>query len=301
VGSGTISSKGKVVTGHGTQFFSELKIGDSITLTGSAGTKDQTRRIMSIDSDTSLIVDSVFDPELLSETEFYYSYKSIDSGICEGLEALSRRYRAITKEDYEYLAMECMETLQKGLAGRVICVNNRDLEYKKNENGLQPGYISVIIIPRCNENSAYCKNGLPTDELRKKIKDYLGARKLVATRLRVIGPDYKKVRLEVWVSLKEKMLDEATKNIIKNNIQNSIKTYFDPINGGQDGKGWPLGRNIYFSEIFKLLEGVKGVDYGVKVEIKDSSGNKIEDSEKNLKIEKYMLVLLDPDPIVNIQ
>lgn len=293
VGSGTISSKGKAVTGDGTCFFRELKIGSSITLIGSLGTEGQKRRIMTIDSDNSLTVDSIFDPELFSGTEFYYSYKSIDAGICEGLEAISRRYRAITKEDYEYLAMECMENLQKGLAGRVICVNNRDLKYRRRDDNLQPGYISIIIIPRCNKNPVYCKNGLPTDDLKKRIKDFLDTRKLVTTRLRVIGPDYKKVKLEVWISLKENVLNETTRTNIKDEIRKSIKAYFDPIKGGQDGKGWPLGRDVYRSEIFKLLEGIEGVDHGVNVKIKDS--------DQNLKVEKYQLVLLDPDPIVNIQ
>ena len=97
---------------------------------------------------------------------------------------------------------------------------------------------------------------------------------------------------EVWVSLKEKY-DEKTKDSIKKDIEMSMKTYFDPIKGGQNGKGWSLGRDVYRSEIFKLLEGVKGVDHGVKV--------KINDLDENLKIKKYQLILLHPNPIVNIQ
>ena len=292
IGSGKISSNGKDVIGYQTLFAKELKIGYSITFIGPTKSEDQTRRILNIDSDTFLTVNSAFDPELPPETEFYYS-KSIDEGICEGLEVLSRRYRAITTEDYEYLAMECMETLQKGLTGRVICVNNRDLEYRKNENSLQPGHISVIIIPRCNESSPYCSDGLPTEDLKKEIKNYLDTRKLVTTRLHVVEPDYQKVKLEVWVSSKENILDETTRNKIKNEIQTSIKTYFDPIKGGQNSKGWSPGRDVYRSEIFKLLEGIKGVDHGVKV--------KINNLDENFKIERYQLVLLDPDPIVNIQ
>jgi hypothetical protein len=300
-GSGTIScveNAIKDLKGDKTCFTNELKIGDSITIISTEGTEDQTRRIITIESDEKLTVDYQFHPEPSPGINFYYTSKSIDTGICEGLEALSRQYRAITTEDFEYLAMEYMETLEKGLAGRVICVNDRDLEYKKNLNTLQQGYISLIIIPRCCDNSDYCNKGLPTDELKKKIKDYLGVRKLLTTRLRVVGPDYKKVKLEVWVSLKEKNLDENSKEIIKNDIRDNIKTYFDPIKGGQDGKGWPLGRDVYCSEIFKLLEGIKGVDHGVKVVITDTDKNKILGSDENLMIEKYRLILLDPDPVV---
>lgn len=287
--SGTISSEGGDVIGDGTSFTSELKIGDSITFPGSDTTDDQMRKIITIDSDTSLTIDSVFDPVPLPGTKFC-SCKSIDSGICEGLETLSKRYRAITAEDYEYLAKKCMEALQKGLAGRVICVNNWDLEYRKKDKGLQPGYVSVIIIPRCCENPGYCENSLPTEELKKKIKEYLDARKLITTRLRVVGPDYNQVKLQVWVSLKENTLSGT----VINDAVRSIKIYFDPIKGGKDGKGWMLGRPIYRSEIFQLLEGIKGVDHVVKV--------KINDSDKNLEIENYQLILLETRNIeVNIQ
>lgn len=288
-GSGIISCEGKVVTGVGTSFTSELKIGDSITFPGPIGNEAPRRRIMTIDSDTSLTIDSAFDPVPVPGTKFY-SYKSIDSGICEGLEALSRRYRAITADDYEFLAKECMETLQKGLAGRVICVNNWDLQYRKKEKGLQPGYVSVIIIPGCSENSVYCDHGLPTDELRKKIKEYLDSRKLITTRLRVVGPDYQKIKLKAWVSLKENTLNEA---VINEAVKN-IRRYFDPVEGGKYGEGWVLGRPVYRSEIFQLLEGIKGIDHVVKV--------KINDSDENLEIENYQLILLESQDIeMNIQ
>ncbi len=281
-GSGTISSTGKIVTGDGTIFNSELETGDSITI------NDQTRTIMTINSDTSLTVDSIFNPELPAGTKFRYSYKSIDSGIRKGLNSLSKRYRAITVEDYEYLAKECMEILQKGLAGRAICVNNRDLEYKKEEEDLQPGYVSVIIIPRCEENLGYCNNGLPTDDLRKKVKDYLDARKLVTTRLRVVGPDYQDVAVKVWMSLKENTLKE---NVKKETID-YIKKYLDSIEGGKEGKGWMLGRPIYRSEIFQLLEGIKGVDHVAKVEINGSN--------KNLMIKSYQLIRLKEDEGIEV-
>lgn len=281
-GSGTISSIENIVTGDGTIFNSELETGDSITI------NDQTRTIVTINSDTSLTVDSIFNPELLAGTKFCYSYKSIDSGIRKGLNSLSKRYRAITAEDYEYLAKECMEILQKGLAGRAICVNNRDLEYKKEENDLQPGYVSVIIIPRCEENSDYCSNGMPKKVLKEKVKDYLDARKLVTTRLRVVGPDYQEIAVKVWMLLKENILKET----VSSEAVRKMENYFDPITGGKDGKGWELGRPIYRSEIFQLLEGVKGVDHVVKVEINGSN--------KNLIIKSYQLIRIKEDKGIEV-
>lgn len=273
VGTGTISSKDKFVTGDGTTFTKEIKEGYCITVDG------QTRYVTAVISDVSLTIDSAFDPEPTGRN-FSYAYESIDSGIRRGLELILMRYRAITQDDFEFLARERMEALQKGLAGRAICVSNRDLE-NSNADISQPGHVSVIIIPECMENSDYCKEGLPTDKLKNPVKDYLDTRRLITTIVHVVGPDYKKVNLEMWVALKENTVEKT----VKDEGIARIRRYLDPLEGGQDGKGWPLGRGIYRSEIYHILEGIPGVDHVVKILTNDS--------EMNLEIEKYQLISLD--------
>ena len=71
-GTGTISSEDVNITGDSTFFTKELKTGDSITAKG------QTRIVDTIDSDTSLSVDTAFDPVLPEGTAF--SYLSIGTG-----------------------------------------------------------------------------------------------------------------------------------------------------------------------------------------------------------------------------
>ncbi len=62
--SGTISSKGDIVTGVGTEFRSQLKVGDAITV------QNQTRTIQSIDSNTQLTLTLAFYPAIPEETAF---------------------------------------------------------------------------------------------------------------------------------------------------------------------------------------------------------------------------------------
>ncbi|GFO97061.1 hypothetical protein ig2599ANME_1259 [groundwater metagenome] len=274
-GTGTILSESNIATGDGTVFTEELEVGDSITAAG------QTRIIEAINSDTSLTVDSAFDPALPAGTNFSYSYESIESGIRKGLKSLSPGYRAITQKDYESLAKDCMKTLQKDLAGRAVCLNNRNLEYGDSHEE-KPGHVTVIIIPRCNRSTVYCKDDLPTDELKIKVKDYLDARRLITTRVHVVAPEFQKVRLEVSVALEENKIE----NKVKDDARERINKYFDPLEGGKDGKGWPLGRSIYRSEIYQLIEGISGVDHVVKVKINGSDADVVE-------IGKYQLISLD--------
>lgn len=67
IGTGTISSNNITLTGTGTNFKEKLKVGDSIAAT------DQERKVISISSDTSLNVDSPFNPALQAGTKFSYT------------------------------------------------------------------------------------------------------------------------------------------------------------------------------------------------------------------------------------
>jgi len=216
--------------------------------------------------------------------------EDLESGIRRGLESISRRYRAITSGDFEFLAMECMEGLKPGLAGRAICMNNRDLEYG-SANQEKPGHVSIIIIPACAEVSEYCiGGGLPTDLLKKKVKAYLYPRRLITTRVHVVAPTFKKIKLDIRIALKENT-DEDT---VMDEALTRIKAYFDPISGGPEESGWPLGRNLYRSELYYLLEGISGVDHVVKVLLNDAEVNSVE-------VEEHHLILLEPEPTIFIE
>ena len=47
-----------------------------------------------------------------------------------------------------------------------------------------------------------------------------------------------------------------------------INAFFDPLTGGPDGNGWPIGRTVYRSEVIALLASIDGVarvtDFGLK-------------------------------------
>lgn len=191
-------------------------------------------------------------------------------------------YRVITSEDFEDKALECMERLQEGLAGRAICMNNRDLEYSKLEDE-KPGHVSVIIIPSYLENSRYCKDELnPSDLLIEEVKSDLVSRRLVTTRVHVVAPFYQKVSLRVLIALKE----NTNEIEVLSKAEEKLKEYFHPITGGHDENGWHLGRNVYRSELYFLIEGIEGVDHVSKIWINN-------DSEVNsIEIREYQLIAL---------
>jgi len=66
-GTGTISSSGTTVTGSGTSFNTQLAVGDEIVVSG------QTRIVTAIASNTSLTTDSAFSPALSGASFVFYS------------------------------------------------------------------------------------------------------------------------------------------------------------------------------------------------------------------------------------
>lgn len=69
--------------------------------------------------------------------------------------------------------------------------------------------------------------------------------------------------LKTYVVRKEDESESVNiyEEIARFEIITALKNFLDPLEGGDDGKGWPFGRNVYVSEIFKLLDGLSWVDY----------------------------------------
>jgi hypothetical protein len=40
----------------------------------------------------------------------------------------------------------------------------------------------------------------------------------------------------------------------------ALYTYFNPITGGPDGKGWDFGRPVHSGEVFSVLQGLAGTE-----------------------------------------
>jgi hypothetical protein len=54
------------------------------------------------------------------------------------------------------------------------------------------------------------------------------------------------------------------KDTMRVSVIKALKQFFDPLMGGEDGKGWLFGRNIFVSDVYKLLDTQPGVDYVTK-------------------------------------
>ncbi len=91
----------------------------------------------------------------------------------------------------------------------------------------------------------------------RTVENHLNQHRLITTDLYVIGPEYVKISVKCKVHIKWKSSPEETKN----RVRKAIDEFMDPLQGGPDGKGWSLGRSVFPSEIYQLIDKQEGVNY----------------------------------------
>ncbi|HSN77448.1 MAG TPA: baseplate J/gp47 family protein, partial [Anaerolineae bacterium] len=87
----------------------------------------------------------------------------------------------------------------------------------------------------------------------------------------------------------------------------ALKQFFDPLAGGEDGKGWPFGRNVFVSEMYQLLDTLPSIDYVTKTNDPQSPGTPLDEftaeAGRLLRNEQGALVAvkLQPDELIDSQ
>jgi Baseplate J-like protein len=153
--------------------------------------------------------------------------------------------RAVTLADYERLALSTPGT-------RIARVSARANLHPDFPCYKAPGMITVIILPFLPAGKP-----VPTRGLIRAVSTYLRPRRVIGTRVEVVGPTY----LEVAVNAVVQSQRGADKTALQQRLLAALNAFLDPLKGGPDGAGWPFGRDVYRAEILRILSEVDGVDY----------------------------------------
>lgn len=158
---------------------------------------------------------------------------------------LRHRNRAVTREDYEDLAM-----LASPDVARARCVPLWDLAAPDAPAAL--GTVSVIIVPKTADAQP-----APSMELIRRVQDFLQAHSSPTVRIAVVGPWYR--RIDVSAHLLFTSLQSAS--TMQQVVQHQLDRFLHPLTGGDEGQGWPFGRQPYTSDFFALIGALPGIDH----------------------------------------
>ena len=153
--------------------------------------------------------------------------------------------RAVTASDFERLAL-----MVPGVA-RAYCLAHRNLAAGTEQAATEaPGHTSIVVI---------LQRGPSAGPTLARVQGRLQARSLLTTQVHVVPA----ATLAVAVHLKLAIYPDQTPDAVKTRAYAALGAFFDPVVGGRDGDGWPLGAPVYRADVYALMDGVEGVDYVV--------------------------------------
>jgi len=185
----------------------------------------------------------------------------VDEALRQTVLALRHPQRAVTSEDYEYLARQVTASNpDEQRVIRVRCFARRNLETPDDASRTldSPGHVSVVLVPG-NDLEPEALTSLLAD-----VRNKLEPMRLLTTRLHIVRPCY------LWVALGAviRTYPDASFGEVQARAIEKLQQHFNPLpGGGPHGEGWPFGRAIYLSEVYALLEQVEGVDYIQEVRV----------------------------------
>ncbi|MEO1560467.1 MAG: putative baseplate assembly protein, partial [Cyanobacteria bacterium J06632_19] len=181
--------------------------------------------------------------------------ESLEDAVLRVPGMLRTRDRAVTAEDFEFLAIRGSE----GRVARAHCLSS-----KKDS---EAGKVRLLIVPQANTDGIFRGEGLRaeqlilTPDLKDQIKAYLDERRLLGVQVSLEEPEYVGVSIRAEVALEPQYNNFRAQEDIIEKLRISLYQFFNPLTGGSDGKGWPLGRPVYQSDVIKLFQQIPGIRY----------------------------------------
>ncbi len=180
--------------------------------------------------------------------------ETLDRAKMRTREILRIRNRAVTAEDYEFLAGKASSGV-----GRAHCIQPITHPSRARKPLVRPGTVRVLLIPQL---SGDLNKPRPADlripaQTVAEVYAYLDERRLLTATLDVAEPDY--VFLSTEISLVTDPRADADQ--VAHRVQEALFTYFHPLFGGPQGTGWPFRRTVTLADIYAQVGSVRGVAF----------------------------------------
>ena len=160
---------------------------------------------------------------------------------------LRTRHRAVTRDDYERLAEEAHARVS-----RARCI-------PAGEDGTDAGGVRVHIVPKVEENDLGAiefGDLAPNEEVLAAVAEFLDERRTIGARVNVESARYASVSIVALLRAKPRY----DSRVLEQDALRALYSYFHPLRGGPDGRGWPFGRTVSQGEAYSVLSSVPGVE-----------------------------------------
>ena len=161
-----------------------------------------------------------------------------------GPASVAARNQALTAADYEILAREASPAVAVARALPATDPTGRP----------RPGFVRLIVLPDSPD-----ARPVPSFGLRRAVEKHIVRRcpASMAGRVYVTAPDYQPVG--VYAEIVPVDPDEA--GVVIDSAVAAAGGFLHPLTGGPEGAGWAFGRDVYLSDLARVIGGVAGVDH----------------------------------------
>lgn len=176
---------------------------------------------------------------------------------------LRSRDRAVTEADFEFLAEQALHDHYeiRERVGRIKCLQPRPSEAGR----ISPGQIYVLVTPQILNPVRYIapEELEPSPAALEVIRRELDEKRLLTIRLDIRRPEYR------WVAVRVQCRPnpDADENRLRRAIERCLYEFLNPLTGGPAGNGWPYGRELFESDVYQALQGIRDVQFIRKVSV----------------------------------
>ena len=195
--------------------------------------------------------------------------------IKRGLDEFRDPTRLVTADDFSRVVLEDFNAFQKtfnqaqhvvpdttGMVQRAVALMNR--KPPLTTGVVSAGHVTLLLLPNYDE-AAFDAASVPLKtamvavppSLQNRLLTFLEPRRLITTRLHVASVELRPLSAQV-VAVVETQMNTAD---MEQAVLQALRRFLSLTRGYEDGHGWPLGRTVRRSQIYRLLEDVPGVDH----------------------------------------
>jgi len=171
---------------------------------------------------------------------------TLDEMLTIGPAMINHRQRAVTPQDFEWLAKQASRQVAKAR-----CVRNLDSQSRR-----AAGWVTLYLVPHSRENQPQ-----PSLEMRRMVQRYVAehcANTVAAPQhIFVAGPMY--AEIDVLVDLVVEKIEASAR--VEQEARARLADFLHPLTGGTSGSGWEFGQGLSASDVYVLLEKIEGLDH----------------------------------------
>lgn len=171
---------------------------------------------------------------------------SLDDMLVIGPAMINHRQRAVTPQDFEWLAKQASRQVAKAR-----CVRNLNAQNRR-----EVGWVTLYLVPYSRDNEPQ-----PSLEMRRMVQRYVAehcANTVAAPQhIFVAGPVY--AEIDVLVDLVVEKIEASAR--VEQEARAKLADFLHPLTGGPADSGWEFGRGLSASDVYVLLEQIEGLDH----------------------------------------